>query len=116
MAIQIGGGGNMIFDGDFTTYSFSVSSPQRLKRVAENGTLFDNQNNAENLHDQQVSFLREASNTTFRYASVINKAYEKSKAFDAYANDNFDLQIEFGFPFYQRQFGNKSIHGIIGWF
>ena len=59
LAIQIGGGGNMIFDGDFTTYSFSVSSPQRLKRVAENGTLFDNQNISTNLHGQQVSFLRE---------------------------------------------------------
>ena len=74
LAIQIGGGGNMIFDGDLTTYSFSVSSPQRLKRVAENGTLFDNQNIRTNLHGQQVSFLREASNTTFRYASVINRA------------------------------------------
>ena len=30
LAIQISGGGNMIFDGDLTTYSFSVSSPQRL--------------------------------------------------------------------------------------
>ena len=93
LAIQIGGGGNMIFDGDLTAYSFSVSSPQRLKRVAENGTLYDNQNSGNNLHGQQVSFLREASNTTFRYASVINQAYEKSSAFDSYDNDNFNLQL-----------------------
>ncbi len=93
LAIQIGGGGNLIFDGDITTYSFAVSSAQRLKKVAENGTLYENKNKGNNFHGEQVSFLREASNTTFRYASVINEAYEKSKVFDAYTNDNFDLQM-----------------------
>ena len=36
LAIQIGSGGDLIFNGDLPTYSFSVSSPQRLKRVAQN--------------------------------------------------------------------------------
>jgi len=116
LAIQISGGGNMIFDGDLTTYSFSVSSPQRLKRVAENGTLFDNPNSGENLHAQQVSFLRDASNTTFRYASVINKAYENSKAFDAYNNDNFDLQMSLVSRFIKGNLGTKVYMVSLGGF
>ena len=116
LAIQIGGGGNMIFDGDITTYSFSVSSPQRLKRVAENGTLFDNQNISTNRHGQQVSFLREVSNTTFRYASVINQAYEKSRAFDSYANDNFDLQMSLVSRFIKGDLGTKVYMVSLGGF
>ena len=81
LAIQVGSGGDMIFDGDLTTYAFSVSSPQRLKKVAENGTLFDTANPVNSTHGDQVAFLREASNTTFRYASVINDAYNKSNQF-----------------------------------
>ena len=116
LAIQIGGGGNMIFDGDLTTYSFSVSSPQRLKRVVENGTLFDNQNISTNLHGRQVSFLREASNTTFRYASVINQAYEKSRAFDSYANNNFDLQMSLVSRFIKGGLGTKVYMVSLGGF
>lgn len=116
LAIQIGSGGDMIFDGDLTSYSFSVSSPQRLKRVAENGTLFDNLNNVNNLHGEQVSFLREASNTTFRYASVINEAYEKSKAFDSYTNDNFDLQMSLVSRFIKGGLGTKVYMVTLGGF
>ena len=116
LAIQIGGGGNMVFDGDLTTYSFSVSSPQRLKRVAENGTLYDNQNNGDHLHGQQVSFLREASNTTFRYASVINDAYERSKAFDAYADNNLDLQMSLVSRFIKGGLGTKVYMVSLGGF
>ena len=116
LAIQIGGGGNLIFDGDLTTYSFSVSSPERLKRVAENGTLYENIDNANNLHGQQVSFLREASNTTFRYASVINEAYENSKAFDSYTNDNFDLQLNLVSRFIKGGLGTKVYMVSLGGF
>jgi len=116
LAIQIGSGGDLIFDGDLTTYSFSVSSPQRLKKVAENGTLFDNQNNQSNLHGNQVSFLREASNTTFRYASVINDAYDNSKDFDAYTNDNFDLQMNLVSRFIKGGLGTKVYMVTLGGF
>lgn len=107
LAIQIGNGGDMIFDGDLTSYAFSVSSPERLKKVAENGTLFDNQNSENSLHGSQVSFLREASNTTFRYASVIHDAYEKSKAYESYSNGSFDLQMSLVSRFIKGGLGTK---------
>lgn len=116
LALQIGSGGDMIFDGDLTAYSFSVSSPQRLKRVAENGTLFDNQSNPNNLHGRQASFLRETSNTTFRYTSVINKAYEQSRDFDAYTQDNFDLQMSLVSRFIKGDLGTKVYMVTLGGF
>jgi hypothetical protein len=60
--------------------------------------------------------LREASNTTFRYASVINEAYESSKAFDAYANDNFDLQMSLVSRFIKGGLGTKVYMVSLGGF
>ena len=66
LAIQVGNGGNLVFNGDLTTYAFSVSSPERLKKVAESGTIFDASNPPDSLHGNQVSFLLEAVNSTYR--------------------------------------------------
>ena len=116
LAIQVGSGGDMIFDGDLTTYAFSVSSPQRLKKVAENGTLFDTANPINSTHGDQVAFLREASNTTFRYASVINDAYNKSNQFDSYEDNNFDLQLSLVSRFIKGDLGTKVYMVTLGGF
>lgn len=116
LAIQVGSGGDMIFDGDLTTYSFSVSSPQRLKKVAENGTLFDTKNIVNNTHGDQVSFLRDTSNTTFRYAAIINNAYNNSKEFDSYQNNNFDLQLSLVSRFIKGGLGTKVYMVTLGGF
>tara|TARA_B100000780_G_scaffold148159_1_gene103524 strand:+ start:10050 stop:11657 length:1608 start_codon:yes stop_codon:yes gene_type:complete len=116
LAIQVGSGGDIIFNGDLTTYSFSVSSPQRLKKVAENGTLFDTKKTINNTHGDQVSFLREASNTTFRYASVINDAYNNSNQFDSYQDNNFDLQLSLVSRFIKGGLGTKVYMVTLGGF
>lgn len=116
LAIQVGSGGDIIFDGDLTTYSFSVSSPQRLKKVAENGTLFDTTNPIDNTHGDQVAFLREASNTTFRYASVINNAYDNSNESDLYQDNNFDLQLSLVSRFIKGNLGTKVYMVTLGGF
>lgn len=116
LAIQIGNGGDLIFNGDLTTYSFSVSSPERLKRVAEDGTLYDNHNHGQTLHGSQVSFLRETSNTTFRYASVINDAYNSSKDFDGYVKNNFGLQLSLVSRFIKGGLGTKVYMVTLGGF
>lgn len=116
LAIQVGSGGDLIFSGDLTTYSFSVSSPQRLKRVAENGTLFDTQSLQSSLHGNQVAFLREAANTTFRYASIINDAYESSSDYNAYNDNNFDLQLSLVSRFIKGNLGTKVYMVTLGGF
>lgn len=116
LAIQIGSGGDMIFNGDLTTYSFSVSSPQRLKRVAQNGTLFDINNSETGLHADQVTFLREAANTTFRYASIINDSYNNSSDYQEYENNNFDLQMSLVSRFIKGGLGTKIYMVTLGGF
>jgi len=116
LAIQVGSGGDIIFDGDLTTYSFSVSSPQRLQNVAENGKLFDTSNSINNIHGNQVSFLREASNTTFRYASTINDAYNNSKDFESYQDNDFDLQLSLVSRFIKGKLGTKIYMVTLGGF
>ena len=116
LAVQIGSGGDLIFNGDLTSYAFSVSSPQRLKKVAENGTLFDTQISSDNLHGDQVAFLREASNTTFRYASIINDAYDTSNDYDAYQDNSFDLQMSLVSRFIKGGLGTKVYMVTLGGF
>jgi uncharacterized protein (DUF1501 family) len=107
LAIQIGNGGNLVFNGDLTSYAFSVSSPERLKKVAESGTIFDTSNPPASLHGNQVSFLREAANTTYRYASVIHEAYDNSKEYSGYEDNSIDLQLSLVSRFIKGGLGSK---------
>jgi uncharacterized protein (DUF1501 family) len=84
--------------------------------VAENGTLYDNHNHGQTLHGSQVSFLRETSNTTFRYASVINDAYNSSKDFDGYLKNNFGLQLSLVSRFIKGGLGTKVYMVTLGGF
>ena len=94
LAIQIGSRGNLIFNGEKTSYAFAVSSPERLKKVAENGTLFDTKNLPDCTHGDQIEFLRRISNATYSYASVIHEAYNESEDFNKYdAENDLDTQL-----------------------
>ena len=84
----------MIFNGASTAYAFAVSSPERLKKVAENGTLFDTSTLPDCTHGDQLEFLRRISNATFSYASVIHEAYNNSEDFNQYdSKNNLDKQL-----------------------
>lgn len=78
-AIQIGSIGNPAFLGtDNTNYAFTVSNPQELSDLAENGWLHDVENVPECFYGEQVSYLRAISNSTVIYAGGINEAYQSS--------------------------------------
>ncbi len=78
-AIQIGSVGNKAFIGsDNTNYAFSVSDPQQLSELAQNGWLHDVENVPECYYGDQVGFLRAISNATVYYAEGINEAYQSS--------------------------------------
>jgi len=121
IAIQIGSRGNLIFNGSKTSYAFAVSSPERLKKVAENGTLFDTKNLPDCTHGDQIEFLRRISNATFNYASVIHKAYNKSEDFNKYdAENSLDIQLslvsrlikgDLGSKIYMVSLGGFDTHG-----
>jgi uncharacterized protein (DUF1501 family) len=117
VAIQIGSRGNLIFNGDKTSYAFAVSSPERLKKVAENGTLFDTKNLPECTHGDQVEFLRRISNATFNYASVIQEAYSDSEAYNKYDSENdLDTQLSLVSRLIKGNLGSKIYMVSLGGF
>lgn len=117
VAIQIGSRGNLIFNGDKRSYAFAVSSPERLKKVAENGTLFDTNNLPECTHGDQVEFLRRISNATFNYASVIQEAYSESEAYSKYDSDNdLDTQLSLVSRLIKGNLGSKIYMVSLGGF
>ncbi len=121
LAIQIGSRGNLIFNGEKTSYAFAVSSPERLKKVAENGTLFDTKNLPDCTHGDQIEFLRRISNATYSYASVIHEAYNESEDFNKYdAENDLDTQLSLvsrlikgglGSKIYMVSLGGFDTHG-----
>lgn len=117
LAIQIGSRGNLIFNGSNTTYAFAVSSPERLKKVAENGTLFDTGNLPNCTHGDQLEFLRRISNATFSYASVIHEAYNNSEDFNQYNSKNsLDKQLSLVSRLIKGNLGTKIYMVSLGGF
>ncbi len=92
-AIQIGSIGNLLFDGDETNYAFSVSNPDQLEQIAENGALHDVINIPECAYGEQLRFMRTAANTTFTYAEVINSAYKNSSNDIDYGDGDLASQL-----------------------
>lgn len=93
-AIQIGSIGNLIFDGsEGDGYSFSVSNPEQLYQIAQNGWLHDVENLPDCYFGDQVGFLRGIANTTFLYANVINDAFTASTNAVEYADSELGNQL-----------------------
>jgi uncharacterized protein (DUF1501 family) len=77
-AIQIGGAGDLIFNGTKDiNYAVSVPTPELLEYIASTGGLYDASDVPDCLYGEQLSFLRTISNNSFGYADAIAKAYNK---------------------------------------
>ncbi|MCF8465262.1 MAG: DUF1501 domain-containing protein [Flavobacteriales bacterium] len=94
LAIQIGSVGNLMFKGtDSTDYAFSVSDPNQLYQLAQNGWLHDVVNLPDCLYGEQLGYLRAITNSTFIYAGVINDAYNASTNSVSYPNSPLSNQL-----------------------
>ena len=80
-AVQIGSVGSILFngaEGDLSNYAFSVTDPEELFEIAQTGQLYDLENLPDCYYGEQLGYMRTVVNNTFRYAEVINQAYENS--------------------------------------
>jgi len=94
LAVQIGSVGNLMFRGsDATDYAFSVTDPNQLAQLAENGWLHDVNNLPDCLYGEQVGFLRGITNSTYTYAGVINDAYNSASNAVSYPNSTLSNQL-----------------------
>ena len=93
-AIQIGNSNSLAFhSGDNNTLAFSVSNTEQLFQLAENGQFYPTDFLGDCLHDQQEKYLRDVTNSTFRYADVIQQAYEGSSNALEYSNSQLADQL-----------------------
>jgi len=92
-AIQIGSSGNLIFNGDDTNFAFSVANPNKLFDIAQNGSLYDLSTLPDCTHGEKVGYLRGLANTTFKYAGVINEAYESTTDYGNYPDNRLSQQL-----------------------
>lgn len=77
-AIQIGSQGNLLFEGDDTSYAFTVANAGQLESVATTGLLHDVLDVPGCTYGEQLQFMRAMTNTTFKYTGIINQAYTNS--------------------------------------
>jgi len=93
-AIQIGNSNSLAFhSGDNNSLAFSVSNTEQLFQLAENGQFYPTDFLGDCLHDQQEKYLRDVTNSTFRYADVIQQAYESSSNALEYSNSGLADQL-----------------------
>lgn len=92
-AVQIGGVGNIMFDGQETNYAFTVGDPERLEEIAQSGDLYDVSNLPDCRYGEKVGFIKNVANATFSYAGVIHEAYDKSTAYTEYPDNDLSSQL-----------------------
>jgi len=93
-AIQIGDSGSLTFNNeDMLNLAVSVSRPDELREIAENGTLYDTQNLPDCFYGEQVGYLRTIANSTFQYAEIIADAFDASDNSIEYNGSNLARQL-----------------------
>lgn len=92
-SLQIGSVGNLLFRGDDINFSFSVSNPDRLSQIVNNGTFYSLDNLGDCTYGDNLRYAREVANTTFRYADIITETYNNTSDFGGYRDDKLGKQL-----------------------
>ena len=77
LAVQLGGS-SFMFRGDDLNMGMSISSPEIFDRLAENGTLYALDGAPMTRAGDEMRFMRQTVNDSFRYASAIQTASQNS--------------------------------------
>lgn len=115
-AIQVGNQGNLIFDGDETSYAMAVANPQQLYQIASQGVVFSLDNIADTFHGSQSEYLRGLANTTLNYAEVINTAFESVPEGTGYTDGDLSEQLQIVARLVRGNLGTKVFFVSLGGF
>lgn len=92
-AMQIGVQSNLVFESDQANMALSVSSPQQFYQIAQTGQLFPTAGLGASPRELELLFVRQTANAAFRYAEVIQEAYNKGRNHVTYAANSFAEQL-----------------------
>ncbi len=96
-AIQIGSYGSLVFNNGMFNLSVSVTNPEELAEIAQNGELYDTTSLPNTCYGEELRFVRTISNSTFAFAESIKKAFDASTTDANYENtfqNNLGEQLE----------------------
>ena len=115
-AIQIGSIGNPIFEGAENNYAFTVANPNQLESIANSGSVYDMENLPDCKYGSQLGFMRGVTNTTYKYANVINEAYTSTTNEADYQDNYFADQMAIVARLIKGNLGTKVFMVSIGGF
>ena len=88
-AVQIGGTGNLTFQGNAVNVAVSMANTDRLEQLIESGSLYSLDGLPDDCYGQELSFMRSITNSTFFYAENIKEAYDASSNDVDYEDNDF---------------------------
>jgi len=115
-AVQIGSIGNLIFDGPSNNYAFSVSNPNQLQAIAENGVVHDMSSFPDCIYGEQLEFMRGTTNTTYQYAGTIHEAYNEGSNNASYMDSELGQQLAIVARLIKGNLGSKVYMVTLGGF
>jgi len=87
-AIQIGSESNLMFRGENTSMSLVINNPNEFYQIAQSGQLYDTENLPDCFYGSELGFMRQVTNSSFRYSQAIKSAYDSSTAAVTYPSNN----------------------------
>lgn len=78
LGVQLGGS-SLLFRGNTSSMGMSLESPEQFENLAQGGTLYDTINVPTTTYGNEVAFVRQIANNTFRYAAAIQEASTRAQ-------------------------------------
>ncbi|WP_456424642.1 DUF1501 domain-containing protein [Rhodocaloribacter sp.] len=88
LAVQIGGGSPLLFQGPSANMGMSLLSVELFERIAETGLLYDAGDVPTTTYGTEMAFVRTVANDSFKYASIIQEAANKAGNTVEYPSNN----------------------------
>lgn len=84
LAIKIGTTASLLFQGPDTSMGLAVSNPEEFARIVGTGKLYDENQVPATQYGNQLGFVRNIANASFKYAGVMKDANTKGKNIGTY--------------------------------
>ena len=74
LAVQVGGGSPLMFQGPTANMGVSLLSVDLFERIVQTGLVYDEDNLPPSIYGAEMAFVRSVANDSFQYAGVIQEA------------------------------------------
>jgi len=92
-AIKIGTQSDMIFRGASNPLGLVFNNVDEFYQIAQTGQLYDTNSLPDCLYGEELGFVREMSNNTFRYSQALKDAYDASSTDVTYPDNSLADQL-----------------------